>query len=148
VPDRLLQMAAHRTRTVAFVAVAVLAGAVGGAWAVAGAPTPGITVTTVSDDSGDPASPDDAARPEEAEKTETEKRAKPEKSDKPSQPDKAAKTDRHGGTGGSGVHGACVSAVARSDAVGGQNDNHGGAVSEAAHSCPRGGAETEEPATP
>jgi hypothetical protein len=32
----------------------------------------------------------------------------------------------------SGPHGACVSAVAQSDEVGGPNDNHGGAVSEAA----------------
>lgn len=142
-PDRLLQMAAHRTRTVAFVAVAVLAGAVGGAWAVAGAPTPGITVTTVSDDSGDPTTTEDAAE-------KAEKAAKPEKSDKAAKlpkPDKAAKAQRPEDAA-SGVHGACVSAVARSDAVGGKNDNHGGAVSEAAHSCPRGGAKAEEPATP
>ena len=29
-------------------------------------------------------------------------------------------------------HGSCVAAVAKSDAVGGKNNNHGGAVSEAA----------------
>jgi hypothetical protein len=143
--DRLLQMAAHRTRTVAFVAVAVLAGAVGGAWAVAGAPTPGITITTVSDDSGDPGSTEDATEPEKAEKA--EKAEKSDKAAKPPKPDKAEKPEKSEDAG-SGVHGACVSEVARSDAVGGKNDNHGGAVSEAAHSCPRGGAETEEPATP
>jgi hypothetical protein len=32
----------------------------------------------------------------------------------------------------SSAHGACVSAVAKSDAVGGAHNNHGGAVSEAA----------------
>jgi hypothetical protein len=35
------------------------------------------------------------------------------------------------------VHGRCVSAVARSDATGGENDNHGGVVSAAAKDCPR-----------
>lgn len=41
-------------------------------------------------------------------------------------------TDPHG------VHGKCVSKVARdNDAVGGPHHNHGGAVSAAAHSCPR-----------
>ncbi len=34
--------------------------------------------------------------------------------------------------GEQGSHGACVSAVAHSDEVGGKNENHGGAVSEAA----------------
>jgi len=43
-----------------------------------------------------------------------------------------------------GPHGECVSEVARSDAVGGPNDNHGGAVSEAAHeTCPD--ADDEDP---
>jgi hypothetical protein len=36
------------------------------------------------------------------------------------------------------AHGACVSEVAQSDAVGGKNDNHGGAVSEAARFTCRG----------
>lgn len=36
-----------------------------------------------------------------------------------------------------GVHGQCVSKVARDhSAVGGPHHNHGGAVSAAAHSCP------------
>jgi len=43
-------------------------------------------------------------------------------------------------------HGACVREVAQDkDAVGGRNDNHGGAVSEAAHEC--GGDEADEEAT-
>jgi hypothetical protein len=38
-----------------------------------------------------------------------------------------------------GAHGACVSAVARDhSAVGGPHHNHGGAVSAAAHECPKG----------
>jgi hypothetical protein len=38
-----------------------------------------------------------------------------------------------------GVHGACVSKVAQDKTkVGGKNHNHGGAVSAAAHSCPKG----------
>jgi hypothetical protein len=36
------------------------------------------------------------------------------------------------------THGACVAAVAESDAVGGKNENHGGAVSEAARFTCRG----------
>jgi hypothetical protein len=38
-----------------------------------------------------------------------------------------------------GVHGQCVSKVARDkSAVGGPHHNHGGAVSAAAHNCPHG----------
>jgi hypothetical protein len=45
----------------------------------------------------------------------------------------------HPGNGAQGVHGACVSAVARDhSAVGGPHHNHGGAVSAAAHSCAHG----------
>jgi hypothetical protein len=41
--------------------------------------------------------------------------------------------------GAQGVHGQCVSKVARNkNAMGGKNHNHGGAVSAAAHSCPHG----------
>jgi hypothetical protein len=41
-------------------------------------------------------------------------------------------------------HGECVSETARSDEVGGPNENHGGAVSEAAHdTCATGGDEEE-----
>jgi hypothetical protein len=44
-----------------------------------------------------------------------------------------------GSPGAQGVHGKCVSAVARDhNAVGGPHNNHGGAVSAAAHSCPHG----------
>lgn len=50
--------------------------------------------------------------------------------------DKAGdKADEHGDEGGE--HGRCVSAVARDKAaVGGPHDNHGWAVSRAAHTCP------------
>ena len=53
-------------------------------------------------------------------------------------PSKAPKSTGPGasGTGAKGVHGRCVSKVATSDATGGPNDNHGGAVSAAAKSCP------------
>ncbi|MGH2444543.1 MAG: hypothetical protein ACRDGD_00660 [Candidatus Limnocylindria bacterium] len=44
----------------------------------------------------------------------------------------------------SDTHGACVSEVAQSDAVGGRNENHGGAVSEAARVTCREDAEGEE----
>ena len=44
-------------------------------------------------------------------------------------------------------HGACVSEVAHSDEVGGKNENHGGAVSEAARVTCRADATTEEPNT-
>ena len=41
-----------------------------------------------------------------------------------------------------GVHGKCVSKIARDkSAVGGPHHNHGGAVSAAAHSCPHGPAD-------
>lgn len=136
--SRLLQLAAHRTRTLALVAVAVLAGATGGVWAVAGAPSPGVTVTTVADENGDAADTgDEAEKPDKPAKA--DKAEKPEKPEKAGKPEKSEKTDGSGSpekTAGAGVHGACVSAVARSDATGGKNDNHGGAVSQAAHTCP------------
>jgi hypothetical protein len=54
-------------------------------------------------------------------------KASPHASDGPDAPDAG------------GVHGQCVSKVARDkSAVGGPHHNHGGAVSAAAHSCPHG----------
>ena len=49
---------------------------------------------------------------------------------------------------GDGSHGACVREVAHDkDAVGGKNDNHGGAVSEAARiTCHEGADDSEEDA--
>jgi hypothetical protein len=46
--------------------------------------------------------------------------------------DETADEKLQGETASGAEHGACVSEVARSDAVGPPNDNHGGAVSEAA----------------
>jgi hypothetical protein len=47
-----------------------------------------------------------------------------------------------------GVHGACVSKVAQDKTkVGGKNHNHGGAVSAAAHSCPKGAGDEAKDAT-
>jgi hypothetical protein len=43
-----------------------------------------------------------------------------------------------------GTRGACVAAVAHSDAVGGPNNNHGGAVSDAARTTCRTGADDVE----
>ncbi len=109
---RLLAMAADRTRLVVLVSVAVLAGATGGVWAATNVAGPGITVTNVADEKGGAA------------KADKSKAAK----------QKAAAAERGGEP--QGAHGACVSAVARSSATGGENDNHGGAVSRAAHTCP------------
>jgi hypothetical protein len=47
-----------------------------------------------------------------------------------------------------GVHGACLSKVAQDKTkVGGKNHNHGGAVSAAAHSCPKGAGDEAKGAT-
>lgn len=126
------------SRAAALLAVAVLAGAVGGAWAVAGAPgLDRVTVLTVADDS-----PNDSASSPPASAAETSKAPTATKSPKPAKtgkPDDAGKPDGAGkqGSGAQGVHGRCVSKVARGDATGGPNDNHGGAVSAAARNCPR-----------
>jgi hypothetical protein len=109
---RLLAMAADRTRLVVLVSVAVLAGATGGVWAATNVAGPGITVTSVADEKGGAA-----------------------KADKPDKPAKQKGSAAERGGAPQGAHGACVSAVARSSATGGENDNHGGAVSRAAHTC-------------
>ena len=59
---------------------------------------------------------------------------KPSKSPKPT---KSPSAD-----GAQGVHGACVSAVAQDKSTVGRD--HGKAVSEAAHSCPKGGDDATE----
>ena len=138
-------------RLAALVALSVVAGGIGGAWAVAGAPgLERVTVMTVSDDGT--ATADDPARKsagptsskvsKEPKEPKAAKSGRPTDAGKPSgagKPPKAAKAAKPAGSGdkGQGVHGRCVSAVATSDATGGPNDNHGGAVSAAAKSCPR-----------
>jgi hypothetical protein len=138
--SRLLAQAVDRARWAVLVAVAVLAGAVGGVWAVTAAGPDSVRVSTVAGDASSGARK--SSEPERSDKP--EKSPKPEKSDPSRQgrgagQDKPAKPQATKGeptAGERGVHGACVSAVARSDATGGPRDNHGGAVSVAAHTCP------------
>ena len=126
-----LRAAAHARLTVIIVA-AVLAGAAGGAWATGVAPSP-VQILTVADQSETAAEESATAEDKGDKPGKPEKAESSEKADKPAKPDKA---DRAGGA--QGAHGACVSAVAKDkDAIGGKNDNHGGAVSKAAHDCPR-----------
>jgi hypothetical protein len=56
-------------------------------------------------------------------------------------PPKPSKSPKAESGGAQGVHGACVSAVARDKTTVGRD--HGKAVSEAAHSCPKGGDDAE-----
>ena len=138
-----LRAAAHARLTVIVVA-AVLAGAAGGAWATGVAPSP-VQILTVAGQSETPSEESGTAE-EKADKTEKAERSekaddagKAEKAGKPEKADKAEKLEKaERAEGAQGVHGACVSAVAKDkDAIGGKNDNHGGAVSKAAHDCPR-----------
>ena len=141
VPRGLLESLAARGRSTTLLLAAALLGAVGGAWAVAGAPgLDSVTVRTVADGTESPSSTQSTGRPTDAGKP--EKTGKPAKSGEPGASDeKAEKADpsekADKADGAQGVHGRCVSAVARGDATGGANDNHGGAVSAAAHDCPR-----------
>ena len=127
-------------RLAALVALSVVAGGVGGAWAVAGAPgLDRTTVVTVADDSaaGESAEPKASKEPKPAKTGRPTDVGKPSDAAKPSKAAKAPKTGRDAAADGPrGVHGRCVSAVARSDANGGPHKNHGGAVSKAAQSCP------------
>jgi hypothetical protein len=59
-------------------------------------------------------------------------------------PSKSPKAE-DGDEGAQGVHGACVSAVAQDKSTVGRD--HGKAVSEAAHSCPKGGEDATGAAT-
>ena len=141
----LLESLATRGRATTLLLAAALLGAAGGAWVAAGAPgTGGVTaVRTVADGTATEAPgtrrPTDAARPSHAgqpdKSPKPEKSAKPDKSAKPGDADGADRTAK--ADDGQGVHGRCVSPGARSDATGGANDNHGGAVSAAAKDCPR-----------
>lgn len=117
----LVAAASARSRLVPLLTVAVLAGAAGGTWAVSAASGPRVMVATVADDDGATRG-DDRLRPATATGTPRPR----------------------------GAHGACVSAVARGAATGGKNDNHGGAVSRAAHTCAKPAAATAKgkPAKP
>jgi hypothetical protein len=153
-PGPYARLLAHG-RLAALVAISVVAGGVGGAWAVAGAPgLDRVTVMTVSDtgaataaEQGDDSTAGESAEPEKSKAPKSEKSGRPTKAGKASSAGKPAgagkpsKGPKAGGSGASagshGLHGRCVSAVATSDATGGPNDNHGGAVSAAAKACPR-----------
>lgn len=108
----LVAAASARSRLVPLLTVAVLAGAAGGTWAVSAASGPRVMVATVADDGAT-------------------------RGDHRPRPATATGTPRP-----RGAHGACVSAVARGAATGGKNDNHGGAVSRAAHTCAKPAAAT------
>jgi hypothetical protein len=130
-------------RAAALLAVAVLAGAVGGAWAVSGAPgLDRVTFSTVADSSQTPSATGstagESAEPKKSKEPKAERSGRPEDAGKPSKAPKVPKAGSLAGASGAhGLHGKCVSQVARSDATGGPNHNHGGAVSAAAKNCPR-----------
>ena len=109
---RLVTEIATRTRVVVFIAVALLAGGIGGVWAATNTGAPHVSVTTVAGEKSGQAAADGASN---------------------------TKATKIKAAGNQGAHGACVSAVARRDAKGGKNDNHGGAVSRAAHTCKSNG---------
>jgi hypothetical protein len=121
-------------RWAAVVAVAMAVGVLVGASALAGQPT---RVVTVADGSS-------TAAPTGSEHATEHGSGKASKAPKPSKPSKGAKPEKSAGGsdeaaegGDGGVHGACVAAVAQDkNAVGGPHDNHGFAVSRAAHTCP------------
>ena len=134
---QLLDRTTRGARLAALIAVGLVAG-FGVATAV-GAPGPTRLVTVVTGDQG--ASQDatddatESARPEKTGKPEkTEKTGKPEKTGRPEKSDEAGTA---GADTAGGEHGACVSKVARDPSkVGGPHQNHGWAVSRAAHTCP------------
>ncbi len=127
-PTRLLQTLAAHARWTVIVVVAVLAGATGGVWAATVGPSPTVTVTNVAD--GDTPGDRATGKPEKTKPVTPPKRDADEEADELGEV-RAERAD------GQGAHGACVSAVARGDAVGGKNNNHGGAVSEAARTTCR-----------
>ena len=133
---QLLDRTTRGARLAALIAVGLVAG-FGVATAV-GAPGPTRLVTVVTGDQAAGTDETDAS-----ESAEPEKAAKPEqtgKPDKTGKPEKTGKPDEAGTAGedtAGGVHGACVSKVARDTSkVGGPHHNHGWAVSRAAHTCP------------
>ena len=115
--DSLAAALAAKARLTVLIAAALLVGAAGGVHAATTGPNHPVSVTTV------------------AQKTPADK-AKPHK-DQQKAKGTAKPAESPGTVGVAGqTHGACVSAVARDKTlVGGRNNNHGGAVSAAAHSC-------------
>lgn len=108
-----------KAKLAAWLGVALTAGATGGVYAVASAGPPTVTVTTVADRAGS-AGQDEAGKQQSLPKQ------------------KSGKAKEQGKSDAQGVHGACVSAMARDkNAIGGRSGNHGGAVSNAAHECPK-----------
>jgi hypothetical protein len=121
--DSLAATLAAKARLTVLVAAAVLVGAAGGVHAATAGPSLPVTVSAVAD-----ASHADKVHTDKARATKDEQKAQ----DRAAKP---AKSPRPAGVVGQ-THGACVSAVARDlNLVGGRNNNHGGAVSAAAHSC-------------
>jgi len=121
--DSLAATLAAKARLTVLVAAAVLVGAAGGVHAATAGPSHPITVSNVADTSHADKVHKDKARTTKDEQKAQDRAAKPAKSPRPA------------GVVGQ-THGACVSAVARDlTLVGGRNNNHGGAVSAAAHSC-------------
>jgi hypothetical protein len=114
---------AAKARLTVLVAAAVLVGAAGGVHAATAGASHPVTVTTVAETTHADKAQKDKARSTKDEQESQDRAAKPTKSPRPA------------GVAGQ-THGACVSAVARDvTLVGGRNNNHGGAVSAAAHSC-------------
>ena len=126
---------AAKARLTVLVAAAVLVGAAGGVHAATAGPSLPVTVSTVADTSHADKVHKDKARTTE-----------PKAQDRAAKP---AKSPRPAGVVGQ-THGACVSAVARDiNLVGGRNNNHGGAVSAAAHSCAGSqGKKSDKPTKP
>ena len=128
-PKELIRRTVGTVRLAAVVGVAVAAGAAVGVAAL----DPGASVVhTVS--AGASSSGSDHVQRSHGVGSAKDRSVKSTTADK----GEAAKKDKAAeGTGRSGAHGRCVSAVARDkDAVGGPHDNHGWAVSRAAHRCP------------
>jgi hypothetical protein len=114
----LIALVTAKVKLAALITVAMTAGASGAVYAVTSAAPSTVTVTAATATGTTHAKPGHMAS------------AKPKKADKPE------KTDAGDDAAAGGLHGACVSAVAQDKkAVGGRNNNHGGAVSLAAHSC-------------
>jgi hypothetical protein len=121
--DSLAAALAAKARLTVLVAAAVLVGAAGGVHAATTGPSHPVTVMTVAEKTHADKAQKDKPRSTKAEQKAQDRAAKP------------AKAPRPAGVVGE-THGACVSAVARDvTLVGGRNNNHGGAVSAAAHSC-------------
>ena len=134
---RLLDGTTRGARWAVVVAVAMAVGVLLGASALAGHPT---RVVTVADESSTatPTGSEHATDHGPGTASKAPKPSKAPKAPKESKPEKSAGGSDEADEGGDGgVHGACVAAVAQDkDAVGGPHDNHGFAVSRAAHTCP------------